>query len=151
MDAGATVENARRDGDRSRRMHWAFPTVAWKALRASHSAHRLVLLSKTNQEEHTGGRRASLVEAMENALRLRTHSKSRARVLSGERRRFPQPPPKKPDQMSSGRDRKNRFGLGTVGHASENPWVMTLKNHRRGEFLCPASVSSVRRWPVLDR
>jgi hypothetical protein len=75
------------------------------------------------------------MEAMENAIRLRAlrGRGEPTRPLGGTTTAFPTASLKIIGSDVVIRGRKTRFGLGTLGHVSENPWVMILKNHTIGE------------------
>jgi hypothetical protein len=84
---------------------------------------------KPNPEKNPGGWRASLVEAMEIGSEPLRSRREPPPSLGELQRRPSHSLAQKSGSDVVSRGRKTRFGLWTVSHASENPRVMTLKNH----------------------
>ena len=136
MDAAATVENAP--------VEWR--TLGTNVLGVSHSrlenAARFpqrpqapVLLQKTNQEQQSWWKEGFVSGGYGKRLLGSGPFKDEAdrfAPLATATTAFPTASYKNWRERPSFVVEQTRFGLGSVGHVSENPWVMILKNHRSG-------------------
>ena len=97
----------------------AFPTVAWKTLRVPTSVHRPLLITiekeKKKEKDLSGGRRALLVEAVENARQTPAASETK-------RTGFPRPSDDDGVSHSLQKQQKNYDGKRGIPYSTLAGW-----------------------------